>query len=251
MPPDGCLRAGGRRPRGRRLQHGRSARRPGAPHGSQDDGARRPDDGGVPRPEVPRRDVARDRRRQLHPALHGRRPDGPARRRRRLHGARVPRGADDELRHPRSEDVSADPGRRPRQCGGGGARGELEVDGADQPQGVRGGRLHRLHVQGPADGQGSEGMRDPRLHHQGHDDRPGRAGRAAGAPRSDRRGARGRSAGSRSSPARSTTSRGGPPRASCAAPRRSKASTTSAATPSRSRSRTSSRWDGSTASRGS
>ena len=37
----------------------------------QDDGAGRHDDGGVPRPEVPRPDVARDRRRQLHPALHG------------------------------------------------------------------------------------------------------------------------------------------------------------------------------------
>jgi hypothetical protein len=55
----------------------------------------------------------------------------------------------------------------------------------------------------------------------------------------------------RSSPARSTTSRGGPPRASCAAPRRSRASTPSAATRCRSRSRTSSRWAGSTASRGS
>ena len=149
------------------------------------------------------------------------------------------------------QDVPADPRRRARQRGGGGARGELEVDGAHQPQGLRGGRLHRLHLQGPAHRQGDQGVRDPRLHHQGHRHRPGRAGRAAGPPRSDRRGARGRGRHQDLQPARSTTSPGGPPRASSAAPRRSRASTTSAATPSRSPSRTSSRWAGSTASRGS
>ena len=195
--------------------------------------------------------VARDRRRQLHPALHGRGDAGPAGHRRRLHGARVPRGPDDQLRHPRSEDVPAHPRRRPRQRGGGGARGLLEVDGAHQPQGLRRGRLHRLHLQGPAHRQGDQGVRDPRLHHQGHRHRPGGAGRAAGPPRSDRRGAGGRGRHQDLQPARSTTSRAAPPRASCAAPRPSRASTTSAATPSSSPSRTSSRWAGSTTCRGS
>ena len=251
VPAHGRLRAGRRRPGGGGLQHGRAAGRPGAPDRPQDDGARRHHDGGVPRAEVPRGDVARDRRRQLHPALHGRRDAGPAGDRRRLHGARVPRGPDDQLRHPRSPDVPAHPGRRARQRGGGGARGLLEVDGAHQPQGLRGGGLDRLHLQGPAHRQGDQGVRDPRLHHQGHRDRPGGAGRAAGPPRSDRRGARGRGRHQdlqRQDPRhRAPHHRGLPPRHRDHRGPRS----TSGATPSRSRSRTSSRSAGSTASRGS
>ena len=51
------------------------------------------------------------------PALHGRRRDRASGGRRRLHGPRLPRGADDELRDRRPDYVPAHPGRRPRQRG--------------------------------------------------------------------------------------------------------------------------------------
>ncbi len=251
MPAHGRRRTGRRRPGGRGLQHGRPARRPGAPDRPEDHGAGRHHDGGVPRSDVPRGDVARDRRRQFHTTLHGGRHARPARRGRRLHGARVSRSTDDQLRHPRSKDVPADPRRRPRQRGGRLAGCQLEVDGAHQSQGVRGGRLHRVDLQGTPDGPRDQGLRDPRLDDQGHRHRPRRPGRAAGSPRSDRRRAGGGGRASSSSPARSATSRGARPRAFCAGRRPSRAWTVTGATPSRSPSRTSSRSAGSTASRGS
>ena len=210
------------------------------------------DDGGVPRPEVPRRDVARDRRRQLHPALHGRGHAGPARRRRRLHGARVPRGADDELRHPRSADVPADPGRRPRQRGGGGARGELEVDGAASAARP----AWRSAPSPPRARPRARARRSRSARSSAPPPRPSAIGRAVQAARRAhrdpidavlevagghqdlrRQDPRHRAARHRGLPARHRDDRG---------PRR-----LSAAIPSRSRSRTSSRWAGSTASRGS
>ena len=170
---------------------------------------------------------------------------------RRLHGPRLPRSPDDQLRHPRPADVPAHPRRRARQRGGGGARGELEVDGAHQPQGLRGGGLHRLHLQGPAHGQGDQGVRDPGLDDQGHRDRPGGAGGAPGPPRSDRGGTGG---GSRHQALQRQDPRHRPPHdgrlparhGDHRGPRR-----LSVAMSSSSPSRTSSRWAGSTASLGS
>src|SRR5262249_29951402 len=84
-----------------RPEHARAAGRAGALHRPSDDRSRRYDDGGVPRPDVPGGDVGRDRRRQCHPAVHGRRAPRQASGGRRRDGTRVPRGPDDLVRHPR------------------------------------------------------------------------------------------------------------------------------------------------------
>ncbi len=238
----------GRRRRCRgRLQHGRPAGRPGAAHRPAHDRPRRHHDGGIPGPAVPRHHVARDRRRQRDPAVHGRRAAESSGGRRRLHGPRVPRSADDLVRHPRSADVPPHPGRRARQRHRGGAGRLLEVDGAAVAHGVRGGRLDRRHLQGPAHRQGDQGVRDPLLHEQGHPDRADRPGCAAGPPRSDRGPDRGRA---RPPALHRQDRRRGPPgdRGLPARHRQARrASAPSAVSASSSPSRTSSRWAGSTA----
>ena len=68
--------------------------------------------------------------------------------RRRCHGPRLSRSADDQFRDRRAADVPADAGRHPRQRGDRRPRRELEMDGTDQPQGLHRGRLDRRHLQG-------------------------------------------------------------------------------------------------------
>ena len=100
--------------------------------------------------EIPRRHVARNRRRQRHPAIDGGGASRTAGGRRRHDGPRLSRGADDQRRGRRAAPLSLRALRSARHRGGRHQGPELEMDGAREPQDLRRDGLDRLDLQSAA-----------------------------------------------------------------------------------------------------
>ena len=137
-------------------------------------------DGRAHRPEVQGDHDVGGRRQQRLPAVPRRRPARPPGGRLRRHGTRLPARRHDHLRDPRPAGLSLDHDRHPRQQRDPHLGGRLDLDGADDAQGLHRVGLAGRDLQGAAHRARRQGLGMPAYRDQGDPHRPRRSG---GAPR--------------------------------------------------------------------